>query len=277
MTKQFKSKPLPYTMGNAGDLIKHGLLCELINWLSEKQQEYITFYDPFGGRPWQKPINNKVTERLENLQPCPLKASQTDIKNRYFGSGHLIKNVSEIYHSTIDIYTSDRDKDAQNDLKLTGLNLIELDEFNPDSAYSILDCQKIKEINSIILIDPFYDLQHINDVILTKIINLVSEHPIAVILYVLYKDEEIDLWLDFQQINNEITSSNVHYYSLSCEPITNSSIIGEGKFHSSVSLYLNKSFSDYKTSELASSLKRFSENLQAVISTEVKYTYQSVD
>lgn len=72
--------------------------------------------------------------------------------------------------------------------------MIELGEFNPDSAYSILDCQKIKEKNSIILIDPFYALQHINNVILTKIINLVSEHPIAIILYVLYKDEEIDLW-----------------------------------------------------------------------------------
>lgn len=272
MIRQFKSKPLPYTMGNAGDLIKHGLLSELINWLPVKQQEPITFYDPFGGRPWQTPITNEVARRLESLQPCPLKSSQIDAKERYFGSGHLIRNLSGINHKKIDIYSSDRDKNARYDLKMTGLNLIHFEEFNPDSAYSILDCPQIKENNSIVLIDPFYDLPYITDVILKKIIKLVSKNPIAIILYVLYLDEEIGLWEQFQVSNRKRLNKQISYHSLTCRAIMDSPISGEGKFHSSISLYLNQSLLGNKVGELTSSLKKFKKNIESTLNTTINYS-----
>lgn len=53
---KFIAKPLPYTMGNAGDLIKHGLISEFLNWYLKKDHKQTNFYDPFGGRPWQEPI-----------------------------------------------------------------------------------------------------------------------------------------------------------------------------------------------------------------------------
>ncbi len=268
--EEFKAKQLPYTMGNSGDLIKHGMLCELINWLSNESNQRINFYDPFGGRPWQSPINQEVARRLANLHACPLKIAQNDAEKRYFGSGHIVSNLSKINQYDIKIYTSDRDEKARDDLTNTGLNLITLDEFNPDSAYSILNCKSINEENAIILIDPFYDLQHINDTVLKKVIELVSKKSIAVILYVLYVDDETDYWEKFKDRNKQLIQNNVYYHSLSCKAILDSSVEGEGKFHSSVSLYLNHSLASYNLSELTYSLKKFSENLKEVINQDIK-------
>ena len=54
-------------MGNAGDLIKHGLLAEFTLWWLQRNKSKFTFLDPFGGRPFVCPPNIKVTERVKSL------------------------------------------------------------------------------------------------------------------------------------------------------------------------------------------------------------------
>ena len=44
---------LKYTIGNAGDIIKHGLLAEFVAWWSETHaNRVLRMADPFGGCPW---------------------------------------------------------------------------------------------------------------------------------------------------------------------------------------------------------------------------------
>ena len=42
---------LPYDMGNAGDLLKHGVLAEHVRWHAVWACRF-DFLDPFGGKPW---------------------------------------------------------------------------------------------------------------------------------------------------------------------------------------------------------------------------------
>ena len=43
---------LPYDMGNAGDLLKHGVLAEFVRWRCERGASF-RFIDLFGGEPWE--------------------------------------------------------------------------------------------------------------------------------------------------------------------------------------------------------------------------------
>ena len=269
----FKSSPLPYTMGNTGDLIKHGLLCEAISWLLERSEASVNFFDPFGGRPWQSPIHPEVVNRLNKLSPCPLKLAQKDVNLRYFGSGHVVKNLSDLSPKECCVYVSDREKTVRDDLKLSGLNLISFDKFTPDSAYSILDCEDIKRNNSLALIDPFYELEYINNSVLPKICDLVSSHSVAVILYVLWLDDERELWENFQTLNDKLIQNKVHHCSLECQAINDSPVKGEGKYHSSVHLYLNASIPEQQLSVLRKSLQNYSRNLEKALGQPITFSH----
>ncbi len=60
---------LPYDMGNAGDMIKHGLLAEYVEWWCVSQRKRIKFLDPFGGRPWLEPPHEATLLPLLHRQP----------------------------------------------------------------------------------------------------------------------------------------------------------------------------------------------------------------
>jgi hypothetical protein len=45
------AQPLSYDMGNAGDLLKHGVLAEFIQWWCPLHARRMRFVGPFGGRP----------------------------------------------------------------------------------------------------------------------------------------------------------------------------------------------------------------------------------
>jgi hypothetical protein len=152
---ELKSKPLPYTMGNAGDLIKHGLLEEFINWHCRDLRQRLIFFDPFGGRPWQEPVHVEVAERIERLDPCPLKQAQEDIIQGYYGSSHIVAQISAANDNKINIYSSDSDADARDDLKNTGINPMNLNGFNNNNGYSIIDCNFSDTEDTLILIDLF--------------------------------------------------------------------------------------------------------------------------
>ena len=77
--------PLPYDMGNAGDLLKHGVLAEFVRWQCGLGMP-LRFMDPFGGEPWGRPVP-EVGRRVRALPAGSLRAAQSHIDNgRYYGS-----------------------------------------------------------------------------------------------------------------------------------------------------------------------------------------------
>jgi len=122
------------------------------------------------------------------------------------------------------------------------------------------------------LIDPFNDLQKINTEFLQMIVDLVLNQKVIVALYVLYKNEEIELWDDFTSLNEKLTKDRLNYHSLLCKKIDNSEIEGESKFNSFISLYMNKSFSNNSQQEkLSKTVLSYAINLSEILSVDVKY------
>ncbi len=265
MNKQILiSDPLPYTMGNCGDLIKHGLLAEFVSWSVQNISQTLTFYDPFGGRPWQFPVDPEVTKRIAALENCALKVSQDD-SDVYYGSGHIVKNLNSYLSAQIKVLTSDRDSHAQEDLINNGLSLITLAGFEPKDAYSVLTASRDKNEKALILIDPFYELEHINQTVLSEIRNTVVATSASVILYVLYDDKENEHWIQFQHLNKSLVMEGIRTISLGCPAIDKSPIKGESKLHSYVVLYVSNHCSGDSLELLRKKVSTYAENLEGVI------------
>ena len=76
---------LPYHMGNAGDLLKHGVLAEFVRWQCGLGVP-LRFMDPFGGEPWTRPVP-EVARRVRALSAGALWLAQSDIDNGRYCSG----------------------------------------------------------------------------------------------------------------------------------------------------------------------------------------------
>ncbi len=82
---------LPYDMGNAGDLLKHGVLAEFVRWRREREKSF-RFIDLFGGEPCNQSAPEDGAARravmvarrvLALSQDVALRMAQTGIeKNR---------------------------------------------------------------------------------------------------------------------------------------------------------------------------------------------------
>jgi hypothetical protein len=275
MLQPLKASPLPYTMGNSGDLIKHGLLAEFIAWHIQNIDNTLKVYDPFGGRPWQAPIHPEVLMRLNRLESCGLKSSQNS-PDVYFGSGHIIRHLNQLYSANISVLTSDRDETAREDLHNTGLPLIKLNGFEPGNAWTILSAKRDTKEASLIILDPFYELEYINQSVLPKIQKTVTNTPTSVALYVLYEEKEKALWAQFQKLNQSLSESGVRSVSLECKAVANSSIKGESKFHSYVILYMASQYSAEKLNVLRKNISVYADNLQSVIKHPICCDSQNV-
>ena len=102
------AQPLPYDMGNAGDLIKHGLLAEFTKWWCHIGGKAIRFVDPFGGRPWVEPPVPTVPQRIKLLSDLALSTAQPSPETRYYGSGHIVRHVAEVAGRRAEVLVSDR-------------------------------------------------------------------------------------------------------------------------------------------------------------------------
>ena len=162
---------LRYDMGNAGDIIKHGVLAEFAEWWDGP----LRFADPFGGRPWgvaKKEVREQRVWPIRN-SGCALWRAQ-EVNNRiadgglekYYGSSHVVLNVAK---KSATVFASDYDKLTRNDLQAAGrirelcglpssLKLIEdeIGVYDPRDGYSILTPECAKNFN-LILIDPYAD------------------------------------------------------------------------------------------------------------------------
>ena len=156
---------LRYDMGNAGDIVKHGVLAEFAEWWRDGE---LRFADPFGGRPWGA-AKREVRERMCKLPDCALlRAQKTDNpkardgiwREKYYGSSCVVLNAAG---GLAKVFASDSDKLARNDLRAAGLRLIddEVKGYDSQDGYSILDPESLDpkgaERFNLVLIDPYAD------------------------------------------------------------------------------------------------------------------------
>ena len=111
------AEDLPYTMGNAGDLIKHCVLILFLDWFLPDNHNHPRFADPFGGHPWSHLANGEIIRRLNSVVNFVTKETW-DGNNIYYGSGQIALNRNA------DVWVSDKDPHKRSDLEASGLRLL---------------------------------------------------------------------------------------------------------------------------------------------------------
>ena len=124
---------LPYDMGNAGDLVKHGVLAEFVRWQCELGIP-LRFMDPFGGEPWERPVP-EVARRVRALKGTALHTAQTDIEDgRYYGSAFVVLHaVGAAGRDDVHVLSGDICQARREHLRACGLSMLD-EEFHHRSA-----------------------------------------------------------------------------------------------------------------------------------------------
>ena len=161
MSEIMISSSLPYDMGNAGDLLKHGALATFVNWFLGCGAKRIRYADPFGGRPWGYIFRKETRRRMEELSSLPvIQDAQPDWRknNKYYGSSHVVRNIAKARDKDADIFASDKDELARSDLEASGISLIDKQYklYKPKCGFGILNERYGREFD-LILLDPFAD------------------------------------------------------------------------------------------------------------------------
>lgn len=192
---------LPYDMGNAGDLLKHGVLAEFVRWRCERGASF-RFIDLFGGEPCnQSAPDAGAVKRFRSLLPreTALRMAQIDIeKARYYGSGLLVKNIAEkTGKGKVHVLINDKCEARRERLEREE-SLFLLKEAFPCisadayEAFEEIVCQGKLEKVDLVLIDPFDDFlnpnkgEHYKEVI--PQIKETIKQDAAVILFALNKN-----------------------------------------------------------------------------------------
>ncbi len=150
-------KRRPYKMGNAGDIIKHGLLAEFVEWWKDSNNNILFVADTFGGRPRGK--NNCITKKLKDSECYALGRAypKTNDEYLYLGSSHLIRQVAEMCKLKVSIDIFDKCEDARCALEESILNedSMKLIELPDDNGYNIFFDKKEPCKYNLIFIDPY--------------------------------------------------------------------------------------------------------------------------
>jgi len=267
-----KAEPLPYDMGNSGDLIKHGMIAEFTKWWCHHNQDQFVFYDPFGGRPWVEPPHKKVIERLSQLKNCALAEAQPIPDTRYYGSGHIIRKISHHAGCSARVLVSDRNEDAIDDLVNSGLERIDHKKFISQNAYSILECYLRSNDASLILLDPFADFLESYETLLPKVTEFVAQAEVAVALFVL-SDESTSLeYENFSNLRRRGTTGKTVQFSFSCPQLQNTGIEGEERYWSDVILFLPVKYDTLLLENLKNNLQKYAELLTQVLEQDIQLT-----
>ena len=154
---------LPYDMGNAGDLLKHGVLAEFVRWRCESGRPG-RFIDLFGGEP-DGPAVTEVARRVRALPDGALRSAQKDIDgDRYCGSGFVARHAAESVGCSIRVLTADRDPERRERLRRAGLSM--LDEEFPrcgarsggyDAWDAFEEIAPVLDDDDLVLLDPFHE------------------------------------------------------------------------------------------------------------------------
>ena len=233
------SRCLPHDMGNAGDLLKHGVLAEFVRWRCESAGS-LRFIDLFGGEPWTAPVP-EVARRVRALPNCALRAVQSDIgENRYYGSGPVVRRTADaLVTRSVRVVAGDGDPDRRTRLQGAGLAMIEEDfpDCDPDAsrydAYDVLGRISSRLTDSdLVLIDPFREFlsRHARSVV-PELAKLAKRS--AVLLFALNLDPHNRVGRQFDALLEEHLPGA---WRLSCPPLPARGVEGESKYQAEVVL-----------------------------------------
>lgn len=158
-------KPLPYRMGNAGDLLKHGVLAEFVRWRIETGGR-VRLLDLFAGEPRDDSSPPEVLSRLKDLGSCALADAQGELgEGRYLGSAKLVQHLGgRIGNDKVEVHVGDADTGRSQGLAAAGLQSLDALPACPQGlagqegydAYAFLSAYIDQaEAQDLVLIDPF--------------------------------------------------------------------------------------------------------------------------
>jgi len=272
-----KAHRLPYDMGNAGDLIKHGLIAEFAEWWLAINKSDFAFLDPFGGRPYVSAPRSEVIRRIQQIPDCALKRGQPDAANRYCGSGNVVKIVSANINRSAVIKVSDRDQLALHDLLNEGFESIHFDGFDMQESFSIVDCEMPSHFASLLLLDPFDDfLPEYANSIVPRLQEFISNSGLPVVLFVLCEDWENKAGKKWQHLRDRYLSPNLTQLSLVCPKLPKSMIKGETNFNSEVVLLLPHDYGEGYLANLKDRLHGLSVSLTEVLDVDVVFNSRGI-
>lgn len=231
---------LPYDMGNAGDLLKHGVLAEFVRWQCELNESF-RFIDLFGGEPWNEPVPEAVLRRVRALPAGALRTAQSEIDHgRYYGSGHVVRCTAKAVGRTdVRVLVSDRDPGRRERLRESGLSMLEK-EFPCCSAgtsqydtYVALDAISNKVTDGdLVLIDPFH--RFLPDKAQTVVPQMaeISERG-AVLLFALNWKPKNRVGRRFEDLLKKHLPGA---WRVTCPPLRGTGVEGENRYYAEVVL-----------------------------------------
>jgi hypothetical protein len=279
------ASPLPYDMGNAGDLIKHGMVAEFTQWWLQGQRGDFVFVDPFGGRPYAEPPHEEVARRMGQLQDCALKVAQSDYRYRYYGSSNVVRNICRGKSREAHIFVSDRDPNAMGDLLATGFEPLQWRGFDPGESFSITNCEPAANHTrvSLLLIDPFDDfLPAYAETVVPVLADFVIANNAPVVLFVLSRngdDEgksehegENKSYSQWCRLRAQYFTKRATQVSLACRRIAGSAVKGEANLDAEALLLLPANGNNDRLTTLVSRLDLFRDYLSRVLGQTIDLT-----
>ena len=259
---------LPYDMGNAGDLLKHGALAEFVRWRCESPDaaKPFRFLDPFGGIPWEQ-CKRKVVTRIQGLGQCALSTAQDEIATRrYYGSGHLACRAARAAGAKIIVHASDGDSSSRKRLVESGLLPLDFPGFRPECAYSVLESELPPDGEILLLLDPFGDFLECE--IYRRVIPKIAKLPphAAAMLFVLKEKEREG---EYEKVRDKHLGGA---WMMRCPPLIPKrdggaiqTVRGETRRHVEFVLVAPRLLSSASAGKLRKRLNDFAEKLAAVL------------
>ena len=233
-------------MGNAGDLLKHGVLAETLRHrMIFRRNQPIRFLDLFGGEPSSSEISEETVKRVGKLSECALQDGQPDIRaGKYYGSGMLARNLGDSLRGRVTVFASDREEERR--IRLRKAGLLPLEEAFPQlgapddyDAYRALEVIRSETTsNDLVLVDPFDDFLKADidggnraEHVLPMLSQMAARS--TVVLFALNEDPFGREGRRFDELlQNHLNNAVV----MSCPPVRPSRISGESNYHADVVL-----------------------------------------
>ena len=229
---------LPYDMGNAGDLLKHGVLAEFVRWRIERHAP-VRFLDLFAGEPFAC-VASETVRRVRGLAGSALTEAQTGIDEcRYFGSGKLVHNLGKRLDADVPVFVGDCDPERCKRLLACGLPSLK-DKF-PDAfdcfgrydaydAFEKIACKARKE--DVALIDPFKEFLPCKAEMIVPRMEEMADRA-AVVLFALNKDPGN---CHGRRFNCHLKEHLKGAWRMTCPPLPYRGLRGESQYHAEVVL-----------------------------------------
>ena len=229
---------LPYDMGNAGDLLKHGVLAEFIRW-RVKRDAPVRFLDLFAGEPFAC-VASETIRRVRGLAGSALTEAQTGIDEcRYFGSGKLVHNLGKRLDADVPVFVGDCNPERCKRLLTYDLRSLKdkfpdaFDCFGRYDAYAAFDkivCKARKE--DVALIDPFKEFLPRKAKTIVPQMEEMADRA-AVVLFALNKDPGNRVASRFDDL---LKTHLRDAWRMTCPPLPYRGIRGESQYHAEVVL-----------------------------------------